>query len=190
VGLPYTQSSAGVVDLGPVKVLALDTATPYLVLGTLEAERALLRGRRHAETLADDLAAFLNDAGLEHRSLDLVVVGEGPGSYTGLRVGLSMALGLARGLGLPVVGAPSLAAAAARARGRVRPVWTARNRQLYSAAYRVDGLPVEAEPPQKHHAPPEDGCLLWDAPPSGKALARIGLERWRAGRRGAYPLYL
>jgi len=176
-----------------VKVLAIDTATPYLVLGTLDAERALWRGRRHAETLADDLTAFLPWAELERHDLQLVVVGEGPGSYTGLRVGLSLALGLARGLGLPVVGASSLAACAARVRGRVRPIWEARNRQLYAATYRVDpdGAVREVEPPAKHRRPPPGAaCELWDAPPSGRALARLGLERWREGQAGVHPLYL
>lgn len=173
-----------------MNVLALDTATPYLVLGTLEAERVLKRGRRHAETLADDLTAFLNDVDLERQALDLVVVGEGPGSYTGLRVGLALALGMARGLGLPVVGASSLAAAAARGRGLVRPVWTARNHNLYTAAYHVDGMPQETSPPEKRPDPPGDGCLLWNAPPSGRALARIGLERWRSGKRGVAPIYM
>ncbi|HHO58329.1 MAG TPA: tRNA (adenosine(37)-N6)-threonylcarbamoyltransferase complex dimerization subunit type 1 TsaB, partial [Oceanithermus profundus] len=93
-----------------MNVLAIDTATPYLVLGTLDAERTLRRGRRHAETLIADLEAFLAGVGLEPGQLELIVVGEGPGSYTGIRVAVATAMGLARGLGVPVVGAPSLAA--------------------------------------------------------------------------------
>ncbi|WP_457633913.1 tRNA threonylcarbamoyladenosine biosynthesis protein TsaB, partial [Oceanithermus desulfurans] len=68
-----------------MNVLAIDTATPYLVLGTLDAERTLRRGRRHAETLIADLEAFLAGVGLEPGRLELIVVGEGPGSYTGIR---------------------------------------------------------------------------------------------------------
>ena len=182
-----------VVDLGPVNVLALDTATPYLVFGTLDAELAVRRGRRHAETLLVDLEAFLARAGLERRDVELIVVGEGPGSYTGLRVGLATALGLARGLGVPVVGASSLAAAAARARGRVRSLLSARNRQVYAADYLVADGVVETAPPQKlsaEEALATGGCLLWNAPPSGRALARLGLERRLAGREGVHPLYL
>ena len=193
MGLLCTQSSAKVVDLGPVNVLALDTATPYLVLGTLDAERVLHRGRRHAETLLDDLEAFLAHAGLERRAIELIVVGEGPGSYTGLRVGLSTALGLARGLGVPVVGAASLAAAAARGRGRVRALLSARNRQVYAADYLVADDVVETAPPRKlsaEEALAAGGCLLWNAPPSGRALARLGAARWRQGREGVHPLYL
>ncbi|WP_287408806.1 tRNA (adenosine(37)-N6)-threonylcarbamoyltransferase complex dimerization subunit type 1 TsaB [Oceanithermus sp.] len=176
-----------------MNVLAVDTATPYLVLGTLDAERTLRRGRRHAETLIPDLEAFLAGVGLEPGRLELIVVGEGPGSYTGIRVAVATAMGLARGLGVPVVGASSLAAAAARAHGRVRAAFEARNRQVYTALYRVDGLPAEQDPPARLAAgalPRRDACLLWNAPPSGRALARLGLERWQRGDARLAPVYL
>jgi len=92
-------------SLGKVRVLAVDTATPYLVLGTPEAELALRAERRQGEMLVPVLERFLDRAGLEPGAIEGVAAGQGPGSYTGLRVGLAFAQGLARALGVPFVGA-------------------------------------------------------------------------------------
>ncbi|MCL6567888.1 MAG: tRNA (adenosine(37)-N6)-threonylcarbamoyltransferase complex dimerization subunit type 1 TsaB [Meiothermus silvanus] len=78
-----------------MRVLALDTATPYLVLGLNEAERAVRLGRRHAEALWTELEAFLADCRTSLREIEGIAVGQGPGSYTGLRIGVSAGLGLA-----------------------------------------------------------------------------------------------
>ncbi|WP_457633463.1 tRNA (adenosine(37)-N6)-threonylcarbamoyltransferase complex dimerization subunit type 1 TsaB, partial [Oceanithermus desulfurans] len=126
--------------------------------------------------------------------LELIVVGEGPGSYTGIRVEGATNTGLAHSPGGPFVGgSSSRAAAAPRAHGRVRAAFEARNRQVYTALYRVDGLPAEQDPPARLAAgalPRRDACLLWDAPPSGRALARLGLERWQRGDARLAPVYL
>jgi len=176
-----------------VNVLAIDTATPYLVLGTASYERALWRGRRHAETLLGDLEEFLEAAGLAREEIELVCVGEGPGSYTGLRVGAAAGMGLARALNVPLVGAPTLAAVAARRHGRVRAALSARSGHVYTALYQVGpagpaalGEPVKLETA----ALPDDACLLIDQPPSGIALARLGAAAFAAGKRGLNTVYL
>jgi len=70
-------------------------------------------GRNHARELAPFVQQVVAEAGVSLRELSAVAVGRGPGSYTGLRVGTSLAKGLAYGLGIPLIGIDSLAALAA-----------------------------------------------------------------------------
>lgn len=97
-------------------VLALDGATEYLALavateGTgLVASRTIQLGREHAARLPGELAGFLADNALAARDLSTIVVGSGPGSYTGIRVTVAFAKGLARALRVPLFGASSLLA--------------------------------------------------------------------------------
>ncbi len=173
-----------------MRVLAVDTATPYLVLGTQEAELALRAERRHNELLVPTLMRFLERAGLALRELEGVVAGQGPGSYTGLRVGLAFAQGLARALGVPFVGVDTLAGVAARFGGRVAVGLTARNQLVYAALYdgeeRVRGPEKLATEAFFSLAP----CRALDAPPSGRALARLGSRALAQGARGFHAHYL
>jgi len=176
-----------------VQVLALDTATPYLVLGLGQAERAIRLERRHGERLAAELKRFLADASRRIEEIEAIAVGQGPGSYTGLRVGVAFALGLGRGLGVPVVGVDTLSAVAARAQGLVAAGLTARNGAVYAGLYRVEGGVSALEGPMKtdlqgFFALP--GCHLLDAPPSGRALAMLGEKALNEGVRGVQPRYL
>lgn len=106
-------------------VLALDTATPYLALALWsEAEGAVAESaerveRAHAARLPLAVEALLRRANRGRGEIAGVVVGVGPGSYTGLRVGVACSRGLARALGVPLAGAGTLAAIAAR--GLARP---------------------------------------------------------------------
>lgn len=74
--------------------------------------RSLAAERAHASDLVPALAELLDEAGLVPREVEGIVVGTGPGSFTGLRVAVSTALGLARGSGALLYGVPSHAAAA------------------------------------------------------------------------------
>jgi tRNA threonylcarbamoyl adenosine modification protein YeaZ len=129
-----------------VLVLALDTATPTLVAGLAHwssahgadvlAERAVPSGTKHAELLTPAIRGVLADAGTAMAEIDAVVVGLGPGPFTGLRVGVVTAAALADALGLPVVGVCSLDAVGSG----VRTVVTdARRKEIYWAAYAADG---------------------------------------------------
>jgi len=96
-------------------VLAIDTAAPRLQLALLKADGevdssvdALAQG--HAELLFPRLAALLERNGMSYGDLDRIVVTTGPGSFTGLRIGLSAARGLGLALGIPVIGVPTLQA--------------------------------------------------------------------------------
>jgi tRNA threonylcarbamoyladenosine biosynthesis protein TsaB len=102
----------------------------------------------HAEELLPLLERLLAVVGWSRTSIDRLAVGIGPGSFTGLRVGIALVQGIALGLDRPVVGAGSLAA---MARGvptddrRVRiPVLDARRGELFVAAYEPDGAVLAA----------------------------------------------
>ncbi|PVZ07879.1 tRNA (adenosine(37)-N6)-threonylcarbamoyltransferase complex dimerization subunit type 1 TsaB [Actinomycetospora cinnamomea] len=130
-------------------VLALDTATARITAGVVElgadgppvvlAGRDAVGARAHAELLAPAVAEALAEAGRTRRDLDAVVVGLGPGPFTGLRVGLVTAAAMGDGLGLPVHGVPTHDAVAAGSAGRVLVVTDARRREVYWSLV-VDGV--------------------------------------------------
>jgi tRNA threonylcarbamoyladenosine biosynthesis protein TsaB len=129
---------------------------------------------------------------------DLIAVGTGPGSYTGIRVGVSLALGLARGWKAVAIGVPSLETIAAAQDGLIAVTLDARKGKFYSAAYRVsDGRILETvvEPDKRSFEEfaalvPSDATWVRDAQPSGVALARLGLERAGRGETGLQISYL
>jgi len=81
-------------------------------------------------TLLEDVDALLRQAGARTGDLDGLAVGIGPGSFTGVRIGLATARGLSLGLDLPVAGVSTLAALAAGAPGAT-PVIDARRREIF-----------------------------------------------------------
>jgi tRNA threonylcarbamoyladenosine biosynthesis protein TsaB len=104
-------------------ILALDCATTQVVVasgspdGRIDGLTTWQAGYRHGETLLPAIGRFLGEQNLRRSRLTGIVVGTGPGAFTGLRVGLATAKGLAHGLALPLVGISTgyalLAAAAA-----------------------------------------------------------------------------
>jgi tRNA threonylcarbamoyl adenosine modification protein YeaZ len=139
-----------------VFVLAIDTSSPAVTAGVvtvpvsgevvLAAGRSVLAARGHSELLAPLVADCLREAGTEAAALSAVVVGTGPGPYTGLRVGLVTAAALADALGIPAYGVGSLdaIAAAAPGEGELIVASDARRKEVYWARYdahgdRIDG---------------------------------------------------
>jgi tRNA threonylcarbamoyladenosine biosynthesis protein TsaB len=113
-----------------VLVLALDTATDVATCalvrdGDVVGERTSRAARVLAD--ADDV---MRETGVRPSALDGLVVGTGPGSFTGLRIGLAGARGLALALALPVAGVSTLAALAAGRPGAL-PVLDARRREIF-----------------------------------------------------------
>ena len=95
-------------------ILAIDTAAPRLQLALLAGEKLDVSvdeiAQGHAEILFDRIDALLARNGLAYGALTRIAVTTGPGSFTGLRIGLSAARGLGLALSIPVVGVPSLMA--------------------------------------------------------------------------------
>ncbi|OBG98692.1 tRNA (adenosine(37)-N6)-threonylcarbamoyltransferase complex dimerization subunit type 1 TsaB, partial [Mycobacterium sp. E3247] len=116
--------------------------------------RVTVDARAHAERLTPNVVAALADAGLTMGDLDAVVVGCGPGPFTGLRVGMATAAAYGHALGIPVRGVCSLDAIGVRTTGEVLVVTDARRREVYWARYRdgfrMDGpgvnAPVDVDP--------------------------------------------
>lgn len=108
------------------------------------------RENAHAQSILPLVDQALAETGWSRNSLDRISVGIGPGSFTGLRVGIALAQGISEGLGIPLVGIGSLAAmalAAPTARPGLRcPVLDARRGEFFVAAYTPEG--TEALPSQ------------------------------------------
>ena len=177
-----------------MKVLALETATAACSVAVLDgalprAHRAALMRRGHAEALMPMVEAAMGAAGLAYGDLDLVATTVGPGSFTGLRVGLAAARGIALAAGIPAVGVTTLEALAAgldegtRAGAPVAALLDARRGevyvQLFDARAAPRGAPVAVAP---------DAANLPDGPlglvGSGAALV-LDAQEMRPGWRFA-----
>ena len=133
----------------PATLLALETATDVCSAalmrdGTLTAQASLHRPRVHAEQLAPLIRDLMARAEVNRQALDAVAVSMGPGSYTGLRIGVSTAKGLALAVDAVLVGVPTLEALAASVEPYAQPgdvacaLLDARRDEVYTAAYRFE----------------------------------------------------
>lgn len=144
-----------------MRVLGIDTATRIASIGVADergprGERRAPMSGSHARTVLPLLADVLAAAGLSVTDLDLLAVSIGPGSFTGLRIGLSVAKGLAVAAGLPVIGVPTLEAyvrTLGPRPGAVWPVLDARKGEVYAAGFRWNGQVLECFAPPATHAP-------------------------------------
>jgi tRNA threonylcarbamoyl adenosine modification protein YeaZ len=180
-------------------VLAIDTATPAVTAGVVRraddgvsvlSQRVTIDARAHAEQLTPNVLAAVADAGLHMDDLDAVVVGCGPGPFTGLRVGMASAAAYGHALGVPVYGVCSLDGIGVGTTGDALVVTDARRREVYWARYR-DGV---------RFAGPAVNAPA-DVPGAQEALTRVpqyptvaGLVRavgdWTAPPAPLVPLYL
>lgn len=132
-------------------VLAIDTATPAVTAAVVRrddtgiavaGQRVRVDAHAHAELLTPNVLASVAEADLRMADLDAVVVGCGPGPFTGLRVGMATAAAYGHALGVPVHGVCSLDAIGVLTTGEVLVATDARRREVYWARYR-DGVRVE-----------------------------------------------
>jgi tRNA threonylcarbamoyl adenosine modification protein YeaZ len=125
-----------------VLTLAFDTATEVATSALVDDGEVLGERRSRAQTLLEDVDALLRQGGAHPSDLGALAVGIGPGSFTGVRIGLAAARGLAVALDLPGAGVSTLDALAAGAPGAM-PVIEARRREIFAL---VDGEPCVLEP--------------------------------------------
>ena len=122
--------------------LAFDTATSAATAALVRDGKVLGERVSRAVRVLADVDDLLRESGLEPAELNRIVVGTGPGSFTGLRLGLATARGLALALDLPVAGVSTLDALAAGAPGAL-PVVDGGRREVFTL---VDGEPAVCSP--------------------------------------------
>jgi tRNA threonylcarbamoyladenosine biosynthesis protein TsaB len=131
-----------------VLILGIDTSTSAIGAGLSDGESVLAAAHRidargHTEHLAPLIVALLADRGVTPADLTGIVVGNGPGPFTGLRVGMVTGVTMAHALGIPVFGVCSLDVLAAQAHGvegEVLVATDARRKEVYWARYRMDAV--------------------------------------------------
>ncbi len=129
-----------------MRLLALDTSSVACSVGALHDESVATRyeeqPRAHTKILVPMIRAALDAVGLDVTELDAIILGNGPGSFIGLRIGASVAQGLAFAAGIDIVPVSSLAAVAADAGSPGEVVAVAQDahmQQVYLGIFRIDG---------------------------------------------------
>lgn len=186
-----------------MNVLAIETSGAIGAVAAcrdheLLAEESLERGLSHGRLLVSVMDAVIVRAGWnKRRDIELIAVSQGPGSFTGLRVGITAAKTLAVLTGCPIIGVCSLDAMAENAPAAETSVLTildAKRGEVYAASYRrtPEGVvrvmaPCVADPRELAAALAEGGCVMGDgldrhADPFIAAGCRIAPEsEWRIG---------
>jgi tRNA threonylcarbamoyladenosine biosynthesis protein TsaB len=137
-----------------MNILAIDTSSSWLTVvcgdqNGIKGQFSQNIGNQHAEKLAGTVGSLLSDSGLKFSDINLAGVVTGPGSFTGLRVGISFVKGLAMALNIKTMGFNALDCLAQSASGqnakRISPMIDARKSQVYAALYDVgQGTPAVA----------------------------------------------
>ncbi|MGC5328706.1 tRNA (adenosine(37)-N6)-threonylcarbamoyltransferase complex dimerization subunit type 1 TsaB [Brevibacillus sp. SYSU BS000544] len=141
-----------------MRILAIDTSNLVLSIALLDDLRVLGEwttnlNKNHSIRMMDSISMLLDELDVEPGQLDAIAVAQGPGSYTGVRIGVSTAKTLAWSLSIPVVGVSSLQAVAMNAlgyEGPIIPLFDARRGQVYTGLFRSKEMTtVEAELPER-----------------------------------------
>ncbi|MGX7030945.1 tRNA (adenosine(37)-N6)-threonylcarbamoyltransferase complex dimerization subunit type 1 TsaB [Vagococcus zengguangii] len=141
-----------------MKILSLDTSNQTLSLAVLEDERVLASysssvNKNHSVTLMPMIETLLGQIKMSPKEIDRIVVAKGPGSYTGLRIGVTTAKTLAWTLQAELVGISSLANLAAsvgKVPGLIVPLFDARRGNVYAGVYQWQGQELMAIKDDQH----------------------------------------
>lgn len=197
-----------------MKILALETSTEAFSVAVLADGRMFahheVAPRRHAELLLPTVDRLLAEAGISLQALDAIAFGRGPGAFTGVRIAVSAAQGLAFGAGKPVVAVSTLAALAQESldagHAQVLAAIDARMEEIYAGCFTADadGLAAAAGEEWIGSAaafplPPGDWYPTGTgtanpALPTAAAVARLARRDFAAGlatsAEHAQPVYL
>lgn len=145
--------------MADVLILAIETATGCgsvaLTRGTGDAGKVLAEFSlqpevTHSRRLLGSVRAIMTSAGVEWKHLDGIAVSQGPGSFTGLRIGMAAAQGMAMAAGIPLLTVPTLDGLAAQVPPVAGPVCClldARKQQVYAALYRCEAAGYQRSSP-------------------------------------------
>ncbi|WP_010285561.1 tRNA (adenosine(37)-N6)-threonylcarbamoyltransferase complex dimerization subunit type 1 TsaB [Bacillus timonensis] len=130
-----------------MKVLAIDTSNYVLGVAIVDEEKVIGEvitnlPKNHSVRVMPTIEKLMNECGIKPKELEKIVVAMGPGSYTGVRIGVTIAKTLAWSLQIPLVGVSSLEVVAANGRffnGFISPLFDARRGQVYTGLYQFEG---------------------------------------------------
>ncbi|WP_096201975.1 tRNA (adenosine(37)-N6)-threonylcarbamoyltransferase complex dimerization subunit type 1 TsaB [Bacillus sp. FJAT-45350] len=133
-----------------MKTLAIDTSNLIMGVAVVDGENVLGEmitniKKNHSLRLMPAIDELMREVGMKPKDLERIVVAEGPGSYTGVRIGVTTAKTLAWSLNIPIVGVSSLETLAQNGRyfqGSVSPIFDARRGQVFTGLYRSIGNQV------------------------------------------------
>lgn len=179
--------------------MAFDTSAAHCAAALLCGDRILLRfdemAKGQAERLMPLLQGLLTEAGIGWADLCAIGVGTGPGNFTGVRISVALARGLALGLGIPAVGVTVLEAMALGARRPATVMIDARRDEVYLQSFTETGTGdariIAADAAQSNAT----GTIIGargQAPQFGlaEAIARITQTRWQGAQPRPAPFYL
>ncbi len=126
-----------------MKTLAIDTSNQTLAVAVVDGQEVLGQSqtmaiKNHSTALMPAIDGLMQAVGMAPKELEQIVVAKGPGSYTGLRIGVTTAKTLAQTLNIPLIGVSSLKAVAANCVGVsqvIVPLFDARRQNVYAGAY-------------------------------------------------------
>ncbi|QEK13121.1 tRNA (adenosine(37)-N6)-threonylcarbamoyltransferase complex dimerization subunit type 1 TsaB [Crassaminicella thermophila] len=129
-----------------MKILAFDTSSIVASVAVMDddkliGEYTINHKRTHSQKLMPMIEEVLESCELTMKDIDVVAVAEGPGSFTGIRIGVATAKGLSHAMNIPVIGISTLDALAfnvAFSHGLICPILDARRNQVYTAVYKWD----------------------------------------------------